>query len=104
VHPIKKSFTTASNGVFHRNTVYLSKGNLPKVIRIDPGQINVWCASIYDEEKTDLNLSRREYNKSRVRYGRSFVEGVKLVQYEKNFVINLNYSDVLTRLYSSRQY
>ena len=102
-HPVNTLFTTASNGVFHQDSAALSEGNFPKVIGIDPGQINVWCTSVYDEyskntvneAKKVLNLSRSEYNKSnrlitnrkwierrkknilksRVIYGRSFVEG-----------------------------
>ena len=64
VHILRKYFTTASNGVFHRNLTFLSEGKMPKVIGIDPGQINIWRASILDEEKKVLHLSYREYNKS----------------------------------------
>jgi len=64
VYTIKKSFVTVSNGVFRRDSAYLSEGNLLKVIGIDPGHINIWYASILNEEKRDLHLSRREYNKS----------------------------------------
>jgi len=70
-YPVNKLFTKASNGVFHRDSAALSEGSFPKVIGIDPGQINIWCASVYDEDsntaneaKKVLNISRREYNKS----------------------------------------
>ena len=72
-----------------------------------------------------MNLSRREYNKSiGLVSNRKWIERKKnhlyqkaelemsnhslkefnLVQYEKNLVIHLNYFNVLTRLYFSRQY
>jgi len=53
MHPVGVFFTSASNGTFHRDSAHVSEGNLPKIIGIDPGQINIWCASIYDKDSED---------------------------------------------------
>ena len=64
-YPVNKSFITASDGVFHRDSVVLSEGNFPKVIGIDLGQINIWCASVYDEDSMNTtNEAKKVFNLS----------------------------------------
>jgi hypothetical protein len=65
------SVADADHGFFGRRSAYATGGPLPAIIAIDPGQKNIWCASVVDpsaldttgEAKKILNLTRREYNK-----------------------------------------
>jgi len=59
VHPVGVFFTSASNGTFHRDSAHVSEGNLPKIIGIDPGQINIWCASSYSVGAEYLGMDGR---------------------------------------------
>ena len=69
--PLQGSFADATHGFFDRGSAYATRGQLPTIIAIDPGQKNIWCASVVDpaaldtrgEAKQILNLTRREYNK-----------------------------------------
>ena len=113
INLIRRFFTTASNGIFHQDSASLSKGKISKVSRIDPGELNIWCAYILDEERQTLNLSHRENNKSiGLIANRKWIERKKtsnlshqnveldmakhslkefdLVQYENNLTIHLN--------------
>ena len=38
------------NGLFHKDSVFKSDGNIPKIIGIDPGQKNIWCASVHNPQ------------------------------------------------------
>ena len=68
--PLNGSFADATHGFFDRGSAYASAGPLPAIIAIDPGQKNIWCASVIDpsavdtpgEAKKILNLTRRQYN------------------------------------------
>ena len=83
--PLDGSFADAKNGVFSRESAKATSdatrgeaevGKLPAIIAIDPGQKNIWCASLYnpnkrgdpnergdrDEATQLLNLTRPAYN------------------------------------------
>jgi len=69
--PQSGSFAESRHGFFDRRSAYATPGALPAIIAIDPGQKNIWCASVIDpaaldtqgEAKKILNLTRRQYNK-----------------------------------------
>ncbi len=69
--PLSGSFAESRHGFFDRRSAYATPGALPAIIAIDPGQKNIWCASVIDpaaldtqgEAKKILNLTRRQYNK-----------------------------------------
>lgn len=84
----KELFMEKDNGLFHEDSAFKSDGEIPKIIGIDPGQKNIWCASVYNpqdnlqdcdpkgETTKILNLTRQEYNKGICLYAhRKWLEG-----------------------------
>ena len=46
--PLSGSFVDADHGFFDRRSAFSTSGPLPAIIAIDPGQKNIWCASVVD--------------------------------------------------------
>ena len=51
--PKNETFSDKSHGLFHPDSAFKSDDSVPKVIGIDPGQNNLWCASFYNESAYD---------------------------------------------------
>ena len=49
--PRKSTFSVSTFGLFSKDAAYTIYVKLPRIVAIDPGQKNIWHASVIDERQ-----------------------------------------------------